>query len=68
MGSVFSEVSLLSDEQRKVLAKLRRPCACATQQPCREAAESLISLGLVEVSGGELALTGLGKRVADSLG
>ncbi|MEM8820473.1 MAG: hypothetical protein AAGE90_13230 [Pseudomonadota bacterium] len=68
MGSVFSELSLLGDEQRRVLAKLRRPCACAVQQPCREAAESLIRLGLVEVSSGEIALTGLGKRVADTLG
>ncbi|MEL6768232.1 MAG: hypothetical protein AAFP17_13705 [Pseudomonadota bacterium] len=49
------------------MAKLRRPCACKTRQPCREAAESMISLGLVEVASGELQLTGLGKRVADGL-
>ncbi|MEL6481010.1 MAG: hypothetical protein AAFU72_01900 [Pseudomonadota bacterium] len=67
MGSVFSVISLLSDEQKTVLAKLRRPCACKTRQPCREAAESMISLGLVEVASGELQLTGLGKRVADGL-
>jgi hypothetical protein len=67
MGSVFPVIGLLSEEQRQTLARLRRPCACPTRQPCREAAESLIGLGLVEVSAGELALTGLGKRVADGL-
>ncbi|MEM6356141.1 MAG: hypothetical protein AAF844_10740 [Pseudomonadota bacterium] len=67
MGSVFSVITLLSDEQKTVLAKLRRPCACKMRQPCREAAESMIQLGLVEVATGDLQLTGLGKRVADGL-
>ncbi|MEM6679069.1 MAG: hypothetical protein AAF675_14490 [Pseudomonadota bacterium] len=50
-----------------MLRKLRRPCAASMAEPCRAAAESMIDLGLVEVSSGSLALTGLGKRIAANL-